>query len=303
MPYKNKELEAAYKAKSRDARMARKRAFYKTPHGLELKRAWYQRHKEEILKKRAEYRAANLEAIAARKRAHYEVNRETILEKQKEYRTTHPEKVRATQRNNYLANKPKRNATSKAYYEANKEKLSKWQLDYNRKNKTRRNSLQTLRRSKNREHYRAKAREYANKRYIRDAEILRKRSREWMAAHPEKVSARKRSYRQNNRDKCYAANNKRLTAIQKATIGNVDEIKTLVTAWNSDPNTCCYYCAAPIYGTKFHIDHIIPISRGGAHHIDNLCPSCSLCNLSKHDKLVSEWRPELSAEPVGLSLS
>lgn len=304
MPYKNKADEIAYKARTLEHRRAVKAEWRRNNREkvLATKNGWYKRHREEILQKQKDEREQKPEIVAARKKSYYENNKAEILLKQKEYKSANPEKVKQAHRNNYLANKQKRNATSKAYYEANKERLAKWQLDYNRKNKVRRNALQLIRRSNDRDHYRAKAREYANRRYLRDADLLKTRAKAFVAKHPEKVAARRRAYRQANRDKCYAANNKRLTAIQKATIGNVDEIKTLVTAWNSDPNTCCYYCGAPIYGTKFHVDHIIPISRNGAHHIDNLCPSCSLCNLTKHDKLVSEWRPELSAEPVGRSL-
>jgi len=39
-----------------------------------------------------------------------------------------------------------------------------------------------------------------------------------------------------------------------------------------------------------HIDHIIPLSRGGRHAIGNLQPLCSFCNLSKNNSLQIEWR-------------
>jgi len=39
-----------------------------------------------------------------------------------------------------------------------------------------------------------------------------------------------------------------------------------------------------------HIDHIVPVSRGGHHAIGNLQMMCSKCNLSKHNKLSIEWR-------------
>ena len=48
----------------------------------------------------------------------------------------------------------------------------------------------------------------------------------------------------------------------------------------------CVYC-----GTKdceFHIDHVIPVSRGGTNDPENLAAACKSCNLSKSDKLVSE---------------
>jgi 5-methylcytosine-specific restriction endonuclease McrA len=39
-----------------------------------------------------------------------------------------------------------------------------------------------------------------------------------------------------------------------------------------------------------HLDHIVPVSRGGHHAIGNLQMMCGKCNLSKHNKLSIEWR-------------
>lgn len=48
----------------------------------------------------------------------------------------------------------------------------------------------------------------------------------------------------------------------------------------------CAYCGAP----SEHIDHIIPLSRGGRHSIGNLTGACKPCNLSKGSKFITEWR-------------
>ena len=49
----------------------------------------------------------------------------------------------------------------------------------------------------------------------------------------------------------------------------------------------CAYCGVV---AKLHQEHVIPISRGGRHSIGNLLPACARCNLSKHDRLLVEWR-------------
>lgn len=50
----------------------------------------------------------------------------------------------------------------------------------------------------------------------------------------------------------------------------------------------CVYCSST--DGPFHLDHIIPWSRGGDHSLANLCVSCAPCNRSKGDKLISEWK-------------
>lgn len=49
----------------------------------------------------------------------------------------------------------------------------------------------------------------------------------------------------------------------------------------------CTYCGTQ--DGEFHIDHVIPVSRGGTNEPQNLTTACQSCNLSKGSKLVSEW--------------
>ena len=37
------------------------------------------------------------------------------------------------------------------------------------------------------------------------------------------------------------------------------------------------------------IDHIVPLSDGGSHSLDNLCVACTSCNCSKGAKDLDEW--------------
>ena len=53
-------------------------------------------------------------------------------------------------------------------------------------------------------------------------------------------------------------------------------------------NYSCYYCSEQ--NIKLTMDHIVPISRGGAHSIGNVAPACGSCNSSKGTKLLIEWR-------------
>lgn len=52
----------------------------------------------------------------------------------------------------------------------------------------------------------------------------------------------------------------------------------------------CYYCGKrPKKGKQWHVEHVIPLSRGGSNTIDNIVASCPTCNLSKGNKLPHEW--------------
>lgn len=50
----------------------------------------------------------------------------------------------------------------------------------------------------------------------------------------------------------------------------------------------CAYCGG--YEGGIHMDHVIPLARGGRHAIGNVLPACQGCNLSKGAKLVAEWK-------------
>lgn len=45
----------------------------------------------------------------------------------------------------------------------------------------------------------------------------------------------------------------------------------------------CAYCRSPEYlsVTAFEVDHVVPVSAGGATVLDNLCLACTTCNRNK----------------------
>ena len=49
---------------------------------------------------------------------------------------------------------------------------------------------------------------------------------------------------------------------------------------------CCAYCGD---GGEMQIEHVEPISKGGAHDIGNIAPACSRCNTSKRNHEMEEW--------------
>lgn len=56
----------------------------------------------------------------------------------------------------------------------------------------------------------------------------------------------------------------------------------------------CAYCGKQ--PPRLHMEHMIPLSRGGSHSIDNVVPSCPSCNLRKGTKTPSEFLLHLESQ-------
>ena len=54
----------------------------------------------------------------------------------------------------------------------------------------------------------------------------------------------------------------------------------------------CAYCGCELDFNDFHIDHLIPLSKGGTNG-KNRVPSCPLCNLCKHDLDLEDFRKKI----------
>lgn len=124
------------------------------------------------------------------------------------------------------------------------------------------------------------------------------------AAHAAHYRANVDTYREYGRRRrkvspdAVRAQARRSQAVRRATLrGAVTETISVVqmAALIEEFNGLCGYCSAPWE----HLDHYIPLARGGSHTIDNLVPACAACNLSKGSKLpIFEWiaRPDLFKE-------
>lgn len=131
------------------------------------------------------------------------------------------------------------------------------------------------------------------------AEEIRQRKRDSYRADPEKQRQRVKNYRlrnpkyhhnyhKNNREKTRFKKFKRLGLLLKGT-----HTETEILELYENQGGMCFYCSEPL-GNDYHKDHYIPISKGGSNYIDNIVLACSPCNLSKADKLPSEWEGRFS---------
>lgn len=105
-------------------------------------------------------------------------------------------------------------------------------------------------------------------------------SKTYALTNPDRVRAAQKKY-ENSRPGWVAYKAQLRRARKKANGVFVIRAKEFMSLYKKP----CFYC-----GSKTeHVDHVIPIARGGRHSIGNLVPACASCNLSKQDKLLMEW--------------
>ena len=51
----------------------------------------------------------------------------------------------------------------------------------------------------------------------------------------------------------------------------------------------CSYCGKLCKQNDIHLDHVIPISRGGGADRDNLAAACCMCNITKYDLFIEDF--------------
>ena len=129
-----------------------------------------------------------------------------------------------------------------------------------------------------------------NERYYADnAEVLRQRQADRQARNPFLHRERARRWRKANpermREHAALGRQRRRAAVARAGVYTVTEkdVRRLVARHRG----LCAYCGERPWE---HLDHIVPIARGGRHAIGNLLPACARCNLTKYVRLLIEWK-------------
>ena len=80
----------------------------------------------------------------------------------------------------------------------------------------------------------------------------------------------------------------RRALIAGATIGNLAEIASIYRRAQETPRVRCYLCGKLIEKGHRHVDHIMPLAKGGMHRPSNLAVACDTCNWHKNAKLPEE---------------
>jgi hypothetical protein len=171
-------------------------------------------------------------------------NRERLLEKERLWRKKNKSKVSAHAKKQYRRNRDVRLAYGKQWREKNASRMKELSDRWKEANRSRVNELQKLR-------------------YAEDPLKHRKYQRDWRLRHQEVILQREKVWRQNNKHLSRRQCQQRQARKDRQLHPENDSQKELA-----------FYQAADDLmrktGQIFHVDHIIPLSRGGWHHHDNL---------------------------------
>ncbi len=144
----------------------------------------------------------------------------------------------------------------------NKERKREWAKKYREANKERDREY----RKENHERTREQKRAYQQQRYARDRQRVLSIARAWKQANPHKL----REY------------TRRRAAVKRhATVGIVD----YDAIWLASDGLCGICREAIRVYDEIHFDHVVPLSRGGAHSTENIQVSHASCNMKKGAKV------------------
>ncbi len=114
-------------------------------------------------------------------------------------------------------------------------------------------------------------------------EQTRKTKRRWIEENPEKNKESQRRwltlYPEKRKDVSRQSGQKRRALLKDVFVEDVDPR----IVFERDKGTC-QICKCPVED-DFHIDHIIPVSKGGEHSYVNVQLAHPSCNLKKHAKM------------------
>ena len=119
--------------------------------------------------------------------------------------------------------------------------------------------------------------EYFKKYRTEHPEAGRAANARWSRAHPDK-----------RREQLAKRKARKLSALVEMTPEQRAAMARVYAAAANEKRVRCYLCGKWIPMGKRHVDHIVPLSKGGKHMASNLAVACAFCNVSKNAKMPAE---------------
>jgi len=191
--------------------------------------------------------------------SYYESNRLDVLEAKRIHRIENLEAYAQRDRNRYINNPEREKARWANYRARNHEKVLNSTREWRSRNPD-------------------KIKDYT-KRYYKDHEhAMRAKSRKYYQEHYEEIIAK-------------AKNRNAARRLMEKNQGDGYTAADVRLQYRSQHGKC-WHCGTHV-GKRFHVDHLIPLKKGGKHDASNIVISCAFCNLSKKDKLCYLWNGRL----------
>jgi 5-methylcytosine-specific restriction endonuclease McrA len=126
-------------------------------------------------------------------------------------------------------------------------------------------------------------------------------NKKWRLENRERKAASDKNWQNKNPDKISSINrNYRARKNQAEGSHTAEDVANII----SKQNNLCFWCNTKL--EKIHIDHIIPLIKGGRNDASNLVASCPSCNCSKGAKLPEEFlayqQQQITMSPINYKL-
>ena len=168
-------------------------------------------------------------------------------------------------------------AYSKAYREANPEKVRASMKRWREANKDKEREYRKAYYEANKE----KIKDYAKAYRKTNPEKISRQGRDQWQKHRDKNLARLKIYRESHREDRCALESKRKAVKKEAMLPSTD-LKVIKKLYEKRAKM------SEKYNELYHVDHIIPLSVGGAHHQDNMRVITAKENMEKKNKYIPE---------------
>lgn len=132
---------------------------------------------------------------------------------------------------------------------------------------------------------------YFKENYKKTSSRKKDTAKDWYKRNSDKARSNVELWQSNNKEKVRAykaANKMKRKGVVSGGVTSCD-----ISEWLLTQDKLCSYCGIRC-DNNYHIDHVIPISRGGKHVISNLAISCPTCNMRKSAKTPDEFLEYLS---------
>lgn len=233
-------------------------------------------HPDRVKAARDKWRAANHEAELAsgreRARAKRAADPEPMRQKSRAWRAANIDRERARKRAHRTAHRDQINARERAWRAANPEKARAKSRKHNEK------------RREEKRLYAAKKRRTLGPAAL--SEINK-------AGLPRKLEWERRDRKKNLAK--YIDRNQRRRALKEAS--PLVEVIDRAAIIARDRSTC-YLCSTVVCGRRITLDHVVPLTRGGAHCASNLRVACRSCNSRKYNLTLDEYRARYHGSPL-----